>query len=291
MVVELKQKIVDPRDLRLNKLQVEDRAFHDWYRFVLSFPPHLVREYLQKFDLDENAIVLDPFCGTGTTLVEAKKMRHKSLGVEAHPMAHFASKVKADWNVDIDALISHAHLVYEACCSMNNGKNILLHFNDGQNSILLRNSISPIPLHKCLLLYNEIIKCTKQKLRDIELLALADVCVRSASNLKFGPEVGVSRKEKEDAPVFGDWINKIITMAEDLYNGEYFNISSDCYLNDSRTISRFLPENSVDAVITSPPYPNEKDYTRTTRLETVLLKFVNNKNELRALKQNLLRHF
>jgi DNA modification methylase len=289
MYIELQQEIVDPKDLRLNQLQVEDRAFHDWYRFVLSFPPHLVREYLQKFDLDENAVVLDPFCGTGTTLVEAKKMRFISLGVEAHPMMHFASKVKTNWNVNIDDLISHAHLVYETCSRMNNRKDILLHFNDEQKSILLKNSISPIPLHKCLLLYNEIIKCTDQKLREFELLALADICVRSASNLKFGPEVGISRKMKEDAPAFEDWINKMLVMAEDLYHVEYFNIYSDCYLNDSRAISRILPENAVDAVITSPPYPNEKDYTRTTRLESVLLKFVNNKNELRALKQNLLR--
>ncbi len=50
-----------------------------------------------------------------------------------------------------------------------------------------------------------------------------------------------------------------------------------------------LPAQSVHAVITSPPYPNEKDYTRTTRLESVLLGFVKDKAELRLLKQGLLR--
>ena len=47
--------------------------------------------------------------------------------------------------------------------------------------------------------------------------------------------------------------------------------------------------NSIDAVITSPPYPNEKDYTRTTRLESVLLGFFHDKTELRALKKELVR--
>ena len=46
---------------------------------------------------------------------------------------------------------------------------------------------------------------------------------------------------------------------------------------------------SVDAVITSPPYPNEKDYTRTTRLEMVLLGFVHNRAELQSLKRGLIR--
>jgi hypothetical protein len=50
-----------------NKLKLGDRAAHQWYRFVLSFPPHLVREYVAKFGLNSHHRVLDPFCGTGTT--------------------------------------------------------------------------------------------------------------------------------------------------------------------------------------------------------------------------------
>jgi hypothetical protein len=33
-------------NMEMNKLSPKDRAVHDWYRFVLSFPPHLVRHYL-----------------------------------------------------------------------------------------------------------------------------------------------------------------------------------------------------------------------------------------------------
>ena len=35
----------------INKLYPEDRSIHEWYRFVLSFPPHLVRDYLERFRL------------------------------------------------------------------------------------------------------------------------------------------------------------------------------------------------------------------------------------------------
>ncbi|HEV7126192.1 MAG TPA: DNA methyltransferase, partial [Ktedonobacterales bacterium] len=68
-----------------NKLYPEDRAVHEWYRFVLSFPPHLVREYLQRFKVGSEQRVLDPFCGTGTVLVECKKLGIPSVGVEANP--------------------------------------------------------------------------------------------------------------------------------------------------------------------------------------------------------------
>ena len=58
---------------------------------------------------------------------------------------------------------------------------------------------------------------------------------------------------------------------------------------DSREVAQVLAPNSVDAVITSPPYPNEKDYTRTTRLESVLFGFIRSKSELQALKRRLVR--
>lgn len=91
-----------------NKLRIEDRAAHDWYRFVLSFPAHLVRTYLDRFGLQPSHTVLDPFCGTGTTLVECKKFGFPSCGIEPNPMASFASRTKVDWEVDPDALITHA---------------------------------------------------------------------------------------------------------------------------------------------------------------------------------------
>ena len=82
-----------------NKLNIGDRAFHDWYRFVLSFPPHLVRDYIYKFGLRPTDRLLDPFCGTGTTLVEAKLNGIASVGIEANSMAYFASCVKTDWQI------------------------------------------------------------------------------------------------------------------------------------------------------------------------------------------------
>ena len=87
-------------DPERNRLQVDDSSVHDWYRFVLSFPPHLVRHYLDRFEQDSNSLVLDPFIGTGTTAVEAKKNGIPAIGMEANPVVYLAAHTKTDWSID-----------------------------------------------------------------------------------------------------------------------------------------------------------------------------------------------
>ncbi len=98
----------------MNKVVENDTPIHDWYRFVLSFPPHLVRDYCDRLGVGPADRVLDPFCGTGTVLVECKKLGISSIGIEAHPMSAFASAVKVDWLPGPDDLLSHATRVAAA---------------------------------------------------------------------------------------------------------------------------------------------------------------------------------
>ena len=67
-----------------NRISVEDRAFHDWYRFVLSFPPHLVRHYLDVFDPPSGTAVLDPFCGING-MIAAARLGVDGVGIDLDP--------------------------------------------------------------------------------------------------------------------------------------------------------------------------------------------------------------
>ena len=127
-----------------------------------------------------------------------------------------------------------------------------------------------------------------QQLRNYGRLALANALVHRISNLKFGPEVGVGRV-KDDAPVLDAWLDCIRSIARDvrLVNGRN-GVPAHVFKADSRGIDSVLEPASVDAVITSPPYPNEKDYTRTTRLESVVLGLIRSRQDLRSLKQGLI---
>jgi hypothetical protein len=288
---------------RVNKLSLEDRAFHDWYRFVLSYPPHLVRDYIQSFGLTNQHVILDPFCGTGTTIVEAKIHQISGIGLEANPFPRFASSVKVDWSVNPEELLAYGQEVAENAqkklqkqCIEDHAvfkgdlNEIPIRTLDAKTSkLLITNSISPLPLHKTLVLLDCLDEQSDKPAYRHARLALANALVYSISNLRFGPEVGVG-KIKADTPVVAVWLSEIKKMARDLrlVSGQSFP-KAEIILADAREISQVLPPNSIDAVITSPPYPNEKDYTRTTRLESVVLGFIRSQAELRAFKQSLVR--
>lgn len=289
-----------------NKLAEEDRPIHAWYRFVLSFPPHLVRDYLSKFGVSVGDVVLDPFCGTGTTIVECKKQGISAVGYEANPMAALASRVKTNWTIwgpeleraaewaaskaqaEIDEVFARIpeteHGVLKEQLSLYGWRSL----DDDAHKLILTDSISPKPLHRALVLKRWISAAGPSEYVEPLQLALAWTLVVHAGNIRFGPEVGIT-KPKEDADVVGLWLAQCRRMATDLaVFSDRRNIPTHLIHADSRDVSQ-LADQSISAVFTSPPYPNEKDYTRTTRLESVILGLIKNRADLRALKQGLLR--
>ena len=86
------------------------------------------------------------------------------------------------------------------------------------------------------------------------------------------------------------WSEAMRTMASDIRSVQgQSGTPARALQADARQADEVLEPESIDAVITSPPYPNEKDYTRTTRLESVILGLVRDRRELRELKQSLVR--
>lgn len=270
-----------------NRLARADRAVHDWYRFVLAFPPHLVRQYLRRFEIGPSQIVLDPFCGTGTTVVEAKKMGCAVIGFEANPMPYLASRVKTNWSASPTRLMEGAQRSADLAQRQLSAGIVPRPLPEEAQRLLLANCICPAPLHKALVL-RDAIDATMQGLeRDYARVAYASAIVHAASNLHFGPEVGV-RGRRGDADVVDAWLSRVHLMASDLGR---LDTSADASIHhhDSREMQHLVMPASVDAVFTSPPYPNEKDYTRTTRLESVLLGFITNKADLRVVKRQLVK--
>jgi hypothetical protein len=291
--------------------QLDNSTVHNWYRFVLSYPDHLVVDLLDKLKVRAGHIVLDPFVGTGTTLIECKRKGIDSIGIDANPVTAFASRVKTTWDIDLEAFDHRfrelQQNIWQPIRSIGSEYPFQLSFDDllssdkalaesGKNesnsqnihNLLPKNWISEKPLRKCLIIKQTLDLWSQDALTDLFRLALADVLV-SASNLGFGPEVYVS-KNQDDVDVYGLFMEKLRQMKYDLTIVQQLPSTGQVmvYTGDARNLNTFI-NTSVDFVICSPPYPNEKDYTRITRLELILLGFIQNKSDLRTIKQEMLR--
>jgi DNA modification methylase len=295
----------------INSLKAEDQPIHAWYRFVLSYPPHLVRQYAHSFGLESDDILLDPFCGTGTTLVEAKKLGIPSVGCDAHPFAALVSRVKTNWNVDSAQLRRRLARLLKRCGELStsqglealsfdalmlqedgqfrNGETLL---TDDEEKLLPTGFVSFRPLKRLLIIRNEIERQTKdeaEEVREFFSVALAQTIANGAGNFAFGPEI-YRTKPKTDYDVLGHFARQADIMIRELSEVQVRSLQrtdSTVLLADARNIPE-LPE-KVSAVITSPPYPNEKDYTRTTRVESILLRLISDRTQLRGTKASLLR--
>src|ERR1035441_2371862 len=81
---------------------------HDWYKLVLGYSDHLVAGIVREFQLSPGSTVLDPFCGSGTTAVECKKLGVDCWAVDANPASCFAARVKTNWRLLPTKLIAAA---------------------------------------------------------------------------------------------------------------------------------------------------------------------------------------
>lgn len=280
---------------------------HDWYRFVLSYPPHLVRKFIDRFRLSSSDLLLDPFCGTGTTLVEAKLQGIPSVGCDAHPLAILVSKTKTRLDINSTGLRTRLREVLaatEAKMAAHDLERISFEptlvreestnghrFNDAEARLLPTGFLSDRPLRRLLILRDEIEACTKKDAaaRNFFSVALCHAVANGAGNFAFGPEI-YRTKAKADYDVLGHFASRADLMIAELEAAQFRGTAdtpSAVHSDDARQLAT-IPT-GVSAVITSPPYPNEKDYTRTTRVESLLLKLFSDRADLRAVKESLLR--
>src|SRR5437868_3518887 len=78
---------------------------HAIHPYPAKFIPEIPRRVLEHVPIPVGTVVLDPFCGAGTTLVEAQRLGIESVGVDLNPIACLLSRVKTTpLTVDLPAL-------------------------------------------------------------------------------------------------------------------------------------------------------------------------------------------
>jgi hypothetical protein len=159
--------------------------------------------------------------------------------------------------------------------------------------MLDRGWISPLPLTECLAIKQCISGLrTSVHYKQALLLALLAEVIDGASNVKFGPELYCG-PPRQEADVLGGFAGRVETMAFDLRTVRKLKTRGKATVlhGDARKCATLLPQSSrlFAAVICSPPYPTEHDYTRNARLELSFLEAVTDLETLRDIKRLMIR--
>jgi 16S rRNA G966 N2-methylase RsmD len=269
---------------------------HNWYRLRLGYSDHLVSDLLDEFSLSPGDRVLDPFCGSGTTLVECMKKGIDSVGIDANPSSCFAASVKTNWSLQTETLLTLLDEIESSLARYRRQQARLkcdpTYLYLDSSGMLERGWISPLPLAECLAIKQCISDLrTNVNYKHALLLALIAEVVDGASNVKFGPELycGTARREPD---VLAGFVDRVETMAFDLRTVHRLKATGTATVlyGDARKCASVLPTSKqFAAIICSPPYPTEHDYTRNARLELSFLEAVTDRETLRDIKRLMIR--
>jgi len=282
-----------------NQVTFKDPAFacnkkiplHRWVPWIAGFSSEFVRGALERH-LSPKGVVIDPFAGVGTSLVEAVAEGHDAIGFEINPYAALACRAKLSaFRVDHDQL---------QAAILNLGE-----FNRDKvsNGYTPRSSpplgfktrgefYSPKVLRKVLIIQDFIKSIKNDLVRDLFRLAFASTMV-SYSNYSYEPSLGqrksAGRDDVHDYPVAEVVLGKLREMAEDIAqvksqrNGKapQYKIYNESFFGCTKK----LPAGMADLIITSPPYLNNYHYNRNTRPHLYWLGYAKGPADMKPLEE------
>lgn len=257
---------------------------HRWFRFSAGFSAQWAQNVIAESAAGRRVTVLDPFAGSGTTLLAAASLGMPSYGVEAHPFIYRVARGKLFYDIDI--------LKYTKRCAA-------IERAAGRTPADI--SHYPSLIRKC---FRDEVLVELDKLRRA-WLALADETpeselawltlvsvLRSVSHVGTAPWQYVLPRKAKRAPVapglaFSRMTETVIMDIEAFTKGSI--AKAVLVRSDARTCAG-VPSNSVDLVITSPPYANNYDYADATRLEMSFMGDISGWGDLQAaVRQFLVR--
>lgn len=230
---------------------------YNWYYYKEGFSRDLAFFLIDYFGLKAGDRVLDPFCGTGTTLLACREKGINSIGTDVSDIAVFASRVKArDYNLE--------HLREEA---RNLFKDKFVSPAVKIDSGVVMRCFSKYALESVIFFRDKIAKIEDEKTRDFLMLALM-VCAMEASSAKKTGRSIRAQKNQSAPPMKFLLKRRIKNMLRDLKKTGSFKSAAEVMQTSATALN--IGSNSVDAIITSPPYLGKTEYTQIYSIEQVL---------------------
>jgi len=283
------------RIMQFNKNKTE--PFHRWYPFVEGYSKEFIQSILREMNR-KSLVCLEPFSGSGTTALELQNSGMKCYSFEVNPLMYLIARVKLENDYSSEELTRWFRYV------CNERKNLVVTEVTSEFKTLYQND----DLKKWNYNYNVAIAVKKlelviesisdEKYKELLKVALASILLEVSNLYRNGKclsyKDGWKERKITEVEVYAKFDKKI--TSELLVDIEKYLIKSainnkEILFNmDSREeIAKFIEDESIDLVITSPPYLNSRDYTDTYMLELKTLDFAKDNEDIRKLREKTLR--
>lgn len=248
------------RALLVRSDERETRAHvHGFHAYTARMHPVTARRLIDSFS-GPRGTVLDPFCGSGTVLVEARLSGRRAIGTDANPIAVALATLKTrSWSgPELTRLVDEAHRIADQADERRKAKSGATR-NYGEAD---RNLFDAHVLFELDGLRAGIEPMARSEVRDALWLALSSILVkvsrqpdeshdgRTAKRLAGGFTLRMYRRRVEELAGQLDEFSRLVHRGAP---------RSHALVRDARALDG-VADASVDLVVTSPPYPGVYDY-------------------------------
>jgi hypothetical protein len=257
---------------------------HRWFRYSAGFSARWVERVIENFDSMGPVHVFDPFAGSATTLLAAEKCGVESWGTEAHPFVYRIARAKLAWNSDAESYKDKIEAILKTASALTPSA-------EGYPDLII----------KC---YGEAALEDLDRLRqayEIErddspsselawLTLLTTLRRASTAGTAQWQYILPNKPKKSPASVSRAFADAFAMIYGDMRLADHsLHVQTHLVQSDARTCEGIATD-SINLVITSPPYPNNYDYADATRLEMSFMQEITGWGDLHEkVRRHLMR--
>jgi len=279
-VIKLFGKVKIDHSWAFNEKTRKDTSYitHSYHRYPAKFIPQIVSRLVEKYT-KESDLVVDPFGGCGTTLVESKVMGRSSIGVDINPVAILITKAKITPIEPLKLEQEFINLKYRIA-SYNNKIRIKTPKHER-----IDYWFKPEDKRKLAFIFSEISKLKNRDVRNFFFCGFSNILKNCSIWLQKSnkPTRDLDKIPSEPIKTFLKQIKMMLRGNAQFYEllkkKNYLKVPSQVFCTDARTVP--TKNNTVSLIVTSPPYVTSYEYADLHQLTALWLGYTKDLNDFR----------